>query len=331
MAMMRKLYFIPLLVLLLPSCRQDIVSEVDFTVATDLENTYYAGEPVRFLFRRASVDNLLFYSGENGSRYEYRDRRIVPTEQVRSVSIDFEFLARYGVDGGFDVYISNSFEGLKGNDADADKAEIRSWEDAMDEDGNIPGWTRLPYEEGPNGVWTYQAFDLSDYIDNFAVAFHWHPRVQGSAAQRTYGVNGNIVLDVDGADPSVITLPELGIIPVMMNDEIEDPYMMNSKNGSICFDNSAAQVYFQGAAYQELDYQIDGWAVSVPCALNRIQNDKGTVIKTQENDIRCFDYVYGRPGTYVATFVGTNVNYLHRDYSVKNVKLFIIDKPHDCQ
>ena len=62
---------------------KDIVQDVNFDVEIDGSVTYVAGEPVKFLIE-GNVDNLLFYSGETGSQYKYKDRFSVPLKQVKS-------------------------------------------------------------------------------------------------------------------------------------------------------------------------------------------------------------------------------------------------------
>ena len=56
------------------ACQHDVIYEVDYTITLDKENTYYAGEPVRFNIT-GDVENLDFYSGETGAQYVYKDRK----------------------------------------------------------------------------------------------------------------------------------------------------------------------------------------------------------------------------------------------------------------
>ena len=79
--MKRILFFISGLVLM-ASCQHDVVYEVDFNITLDKANTYYAGEPVRFNLA-GEVDNVIFYSGETGHQYVYRNRYEVPLEAVK--------------------------------------------------------------------------------------------------------------------------------------------------------------------------------------------------------------------------------------------------------
>ena len=185
------------------ACEHDIVRVTDFNVTLDTTNTYFVGEPVRFNFN-GEVDNVIFYSGETGSQYQYKDRFTVPAEDVKAVNMDMSFQARYGKADALEVWVSKSFEGLNGEDGAADRAAIK----AMYE-GGMQGWTKLDYQEGASTKWTEQQFDLSEYVENFTIAFHWCP-TDITATQRTYWVNGTLSLELEGTDPTKMDISELG-------------------------------------------------------------------------------------------------------------------------
>lgn len=302
------------------ACQHDIVRETDFNVTLDAENTYVVGEPVRFNFT-GEVDNVIFYSGETGSQYKYKDRYTVPAEDVLAANLDMDFQARYGLAGALEIWVSNSFEGLNGEDGAADRATIK----AMVE-GGMQGWTKLDYQEGASTKWTEQEFDLSQYVENFCIAFHWCPP-QFDQTQRTYWINGKLSLDLAGTDPTVMDISELGFTTVMMNEEIEDPYKKNAGNGSIILNNpNTGALIFQGVGGNALTYCLDGWAISKPAPLNRVANDKAVVIKNLQNYMHTYEYVWEKPGTYEVVFVGTNSDYLSATSEVKTITLNIIDK-----
>ncbi len=302
------------------ACEHDIVRVTDFNVTLDTTNTYFVGEPVIFNFE-GEVDNVIFYSGETGSQYQYKDRFTVPAEDVKAVNMDMSFQARYGKADALEVWVSKSFEGLNGEDGAADRAAIK----AMYE-GGMQGWTKLEYQEGASTKWTEQQFDLSEYVENFTIAFHWCP-TDITATQRTYWVNGTLSLELEGTDPTKMDISELGFTTVMMNEEIEDPYHKNAGNGSIILNNpKTAALIFQGVGGNALTYALDGWAISTPAPLNRVANDKAVVIKNLQNYMDSFEYVWNEPGTYHVTFVGTNSDYKSETMEVKEMTVTIIDK-----
>lgn len=316
---MKNITILSVLLAVMCACQHDIVREASYNITLDPDNTYIAGEPVRFNIE-GDVDNLLFYSGETGSQYRYRDRYTVPAEDVLSAVIDMEFQARYGNPGAMEIWVSKDFAGLDGEDGAADRAAIK----AMVEEG-MPGWTRLDYQEGASTKWTEQQFDLTDYIENFCIALHWCPRAY-DATQRTYWINGKLSLELAGTDPTVMDLSELGFKTVMMNEEIEDPYMKNNGNGSIIMNNpNTAALIFQGVGANALEYALDGWAISTPAPLNRVANDKGDVVKNLQNYKDSHEYVWEQPGTYEVTFVGTNSNYLGFSEEIKEITVTILE------
>ena len=316
---MKRIFILSAALVAFCACQHDIVRVTDFKVTLDSDNTYIAGEPVTFNFD-GEVDNIIFYSGETGSQYVYKDRYTVPTEDVKAVNLDMSFQARYGNAGALEVWVSNTFEGLNGEDGAADRAAIQAMVDS-----NMEGWTRLDYEEGASTKWTEQQFDLSEYVDNFCIAFHWCP-ASASATQRHYWINGTLSLELEGAEPTAMDISELGLVTVMMNEEIEDPYHKNSGNGSIILNNpKTASLIFQGVGANELTYALDGWAISTPAPLNRVANDKAAVIKNQQNYLTSYSYVWTKPGTYTVTFVGTNANYMSSTNEVHEFTITILE------
>lgn len=316
---MKKIVMIGAVAALAAACTQNVVYEIDYTVSLDKENTYMAGEPVRFNFD-GLVDNIVFYSGEIGHQYKFKDRYEVPMESVKAADMNIEYQARYGEAGALEVWVSNSFEGLNGSDGAADRAAIKAMVD-----GGMKGWTKLDYQEGASTKWTSQNYDLKDYMNGFSIAFHWNPPTN-TKTQRTYWINGEITLDLEGMNPSVIDFTSLDLVSVMMNGEIEDPYYKNNGNGTINLNKREADIVMQGVGANALPYAIDGWLISKPIPLNKVSNDQGTVIKNLQNYLHTFEYTWTEPGTYTVTFVGTNSNYAGRSEQVHEFTIIVLPK-----
>jgi hypothetical protein len=307
-------------VLLLASCQHDVIYEVDYNVTLDEGNTYYAGEPVKFNFT-GDVENLVFYSGETGSQYKYKDRYEVAIEDVISANLHLDFQARYGDAGALEIWVSKDFAGINGTDApDADRAAVK----AMVEAG-MPGWTKLDYQEGASTKWTAQDFPMNEYLENLCIAFHWCPKAIDKT-QRTYWINGQISIEMQGTEPSVMNLTDLGFKSLMMNEEVE-AYKKNAGNGSIRFDNaSAGQICLQGVGANALPYAIDGWVFTSPRPLNKVANDRGTVIKNLQNYMHEYVYTWDKPGTYKVVFVGRNENYASASEQIHEFTITILEK-----
>lgn len=304
----------------LSACEQQVVYDVDYNVTLDPSNTYLAGEPVKFNFT-GNVDNLLFYSGETGSQYIYRDRYVVPMENVIAATLDMSVLAQYGNANGMSIYLTDTFEGLSGNDGEADRATMKSLLD-----GGMQGWTKLEYVDSKSGVTTSFNEDISGYMDNFCVAFHWNPIRDGKSAQRTYKINGSVSIEMDGVEPATMDFSEMGFKILTMNEET-DPYAKNKGNGYINDNKSGYVLTCQGCAATVLDYAIDAWAISTPTALNKVSNDKGTVIKDLQNYMDSYEYTWNEPGTYTVTFVGVNANYKATSTEIHEFTVTILENP----
>ncbi|MGM9747501.1 MAG: DUF5017 domain-containing protein [Candidatus Cryptobacteroides sp.] len=324
---MKRIYFIAAALLVMVSCQHDIVRSSDFTVTLDESNTYYAGDPVRFNFT-GEVDNVIFYSGETGHQYKYKDRYTVPIEDIISIRLDLNIQARYGLADALEIWVTNSFDGLKGDDGVADRATIKAMVD-----GGMSGWTKLNWTDGASTKWKDQSYgeaegdpNFGEMSDNFCIAFHWCPPAYNQT-QRTYWVNGNLHLELSGLDPSDTELSQLGFTTVMMNEQIEDPYKKNSGNGSIILNNPAtAALIFQGVGGNALDYTLDGWAISTPMPLNKVANDKAVVIKNVQNYMHSYEYVFEEPGTYEVVLVGSIESYLQKDGSEVRMKINVLEK-----
>lgn len=301
------------------ACSHDIARPVSCQIVLDPANTYLSGEPVRFILK-GQADNILFYSGEKGACYRFKDRYSVPIEQVEAAALRLDYRPNYGYPGGLDVYVSKDFSGLKGNDGEADRSLVRQMVDA-----GMPGWLHLPYEEGASAVWSSEEYDMSAYLENFSLAVHWHPVNDGTSAQRTYWLNGTLTLDMEGTDPASMIFTDLNPIVLTMNEQL-DPYHKNAGNGSVRLDNSAAQLVFQGVGKGVLDYALDAWVFTTPSALNQVANDKAVVVKNLQNQMDSFVYTYLEPGNYTASFVCVNADYQGTSSSVQEFSITVVDK-----
>ena len=307
------------------SCQHDVIYEVDYNVTLDPANTYYAGEPVKFNLT-GDVDNLLFYSGETGSQYMYKDRYEVPIEDVVSANLHLDIRGRYGFIADYEaleIWVSKDFDGINGsNDPDGDRAKVKK----MVEEG-MPGWVKLPFTDVNKDQFFGYDFEMNDYLSNLSIAFHWKPN-DPTKTQRTFWINGKISLEMAGTEPSVMTLTDLGFKSLMMNEEV-DAYKKNAGNGSIRFDNAvnAGEICYQGCSGNVLTYAIDGWVFTSPRPLNKVANDKGIVVKNLQNYIHEYVYTWDKPGTYEVVFVGRNENYAASSEQLHKYTITILEKP----
>ena len=334
---MKRILFSILGCVFLASCQHDVVHEVDYKVILDAENTYYEGEPVRFNIS-GEVDNLIFYSGETGRQYKYRNRFEVPMDQVKTATLHLDIHGRNGKivkdHPALEVWLSKDFAGLVGTDAEKDRSTIKTMVE-----GNMAGWERITVNEVEK-VTVPHDISLHEYLENMCLALHWCPPTN-TEVQRTYQINGYVSLEMEGTEPLRMEILDLGFTSVMMDKNFDDdPYAVNLKdpsnknlNGCVRFDLAAAPIVFQGIARYDaetkagLPYALDGWLISTPAPLNKVSNDKAIVVKNLQNYSGSFEYTFNEPGTYTVTFVGINGNYAGSSEMVKEYTITIIPKP----
>lgn len=310
------------------ACRQDnIVNGVEFHVTLDPENNYVAGQPVGFHFS-GDADFIVFYSGEEGHEYQYRDRSSFPAEEVESLTLDMQYMASWGTEGGMDIYVSNTFPGLDGHDGEKDRQTLRDMEA-----GGMQGWTKLNYVEGPSEVWTHQSYDLTPYVEDFSIAFHWHPWTNGfSRSQRTYNMIGKFTHKIAGMNDVQTNLRALPFVSVWMNEQEKDPYMHDHRGDStsiatVRFEDTRYDLYFQGCNQYFLDYELDSWVISSPHTFNNVKADTGVPIKNVVTELRSYSYTFEKAGTYKVTFLGANSNFQGEARQERTFTLNILDPP----
>lgn len=316
------------------ACEEDILRDVDECYITlDAENTYTVGKEVKFNIK-GNPDYIYFFSGETGHKYEYRDRTTIALEDLETCKLVVDCNALYGNPKGLALYVSKTFEGLKGNDAAADLATMQAIEASMDENGEIPGWDRLPYEDVASSRRTVEEYDITDYADSFCLMFHWHPVIQDkSQIQRTYRIIYSLRTKFRGYDEVTTKGTALGMTSVCMNigeiaatskKIIEDAYFKNDGDGSVRFDDKVHDINFAGVAGNKLDYTLNSWVLTKPQPLNHVSPDEGLSVKAVADDIYQYGYVYEKPGTYEATFVITNGNYQGTERKIQKMTVNVI-------
>lgn len=314
--------------MLFAGCRQDnIVNGVEFRVTLDPDNTYVAGQPVTFNFS-GDADFIVFYSGEKDHEYQYRDRSSFPAGDVESLTLDMRYMASWGTEGGLDIYVSSTFPGLDGNDGEKDRQTLRDMEA-----GGMQGWTKLDYREGASETWTSQSYNLTPYVEDFSIAFHWHPWTNGfSRSQRTYNMIGTFTHKIDGIDPVQTELKSLPFVSVVMNEQEKDPYMHDHRGDStsiatVRFEDTRYDLNFQGCNQYFLDYELDWWVISSPHTFNNVPTDTGVPIKNVVTELRSYSYIFEKAGTYKVTFLGANSNFQGEARQERSFTLNILDPP----
>lgn len=323
------IYLLPAFCLLMSGCsQQSIVTPVDFDVVLDSANIYRPDEKIHFKFR-GDADYIVFYSGEAGHEYRYKDRTSVPIEDVNSVKLNLEIETLWNARKveALSVYTTDKFDGLNGADGKADRAKMK---DIFS--NGMQGWTDLEYKAASHGVWLKQSYDISGLMSNFSMAFHWAPNTfKFTNSQPTFHLNGNIEMRFGENGIVKTSLRDLNYQTIVMNEQ-DPPYLVGHRGdttniGTMHFDNTQYAIEFEGCSQSYLTYEIDAWCISKPMALNSILPDTGQQIKSMMNPILDFEYKYTKPGTYKAVFVGVNDNYQGHKVAAKEVTVIITGNP----
>lgn len=313
------------------SCQHDVIYEADYNVTLDEENTYYVGEPVKFNID-GEVDNIVFYSGESGSQYMYKDRYQVSAADVESVKLEMNYEPQYGLKGGLKVYYTNTFDGLSGNDQTADRQKL------SDMSADMTGWVEMPWTEGNSKIEVKHTYDIPlEMYENLSLAFYWEPVFKANNAQRTYLVSGKFLLGMKGLkDPIPVSLKNMNFTSVMMNTEYEDAYKTDNGKGSILLNGTmkfttskeVAEIVFRGFD-KDHAFGSKGWLIGNLPKMDviAVDPDKGTVIKNLQNYLHSYEYTWTEPGTYEVAFVGRNENYASASEQVVKYKITILEKP----
>ena len=361
--MKKKIYimaFAAAMSLSLASCQQqDISLPVDFDVTLDGDNVYRPGDIVRFRFT-GDADYITFYSGEVGHEYDNRNRTSIPFEDINDLSLDIKIQPLWGIGAlkadseyGFRIYLSNSFGGLTSDDGYEQRTQIQQ----MINEGQFPmneSVTDKPWKQIWNDIncetfqneWRYgfnsndpeNGCDMSEYADNFCIAFHWKPNtLNWTRNQRTYHVQGDINMSY-GKDGQSVNTPftEVPFTVVTMNEQ-DPPHLGTFPTmrgdttyvGTVNFGRPNWDINFEGAAsnWPGLNWELDVWCISDPMPLNSVSRDKGVQIKSLLSPILTYDHVYDKPGTYKAVFYGVNDNYQGTKTAVKEVTVIVVDDP----
>ncbi len=339
-------------------CEQaNVYSDVDFRVTLDPSNTYRVGDPVVFNID-GNPDNLLFYSGEDGHEYRYKDRYQTSVDNVDSVLLFLQIQHRSGIvnDGNTElkIYCNADFEGLKGVESE-DRPLVESMIEEADAsaDASIKGWTRIPYDKPDREQDVYDTVlvkftDNSIIAENFCLAFYWDTPEFADAPDKsnlimdTFYVNGDLTVYYPGGVEMTYSLNSMMGTVFMLDNRFKSwtgnrlgtPYYYNGGNGTIRLD-AQQDIVFAGGNYMDnvttpdvaddgIPFWCRGWIFSAPRPFLNIEPDQPEVVKNLQNRMSSFEYTYGEPGAFKVTFVGANENYQGSSSKVQEFTLNIV-------
>ena len=316
------------------SCSGDITVPVSFSVSLSEGNTYRAGEPVCFDLS-GQVDNLVFYSGEAGHRYEMRDRYEYEPADIESITLDINYGIWYGQTQTVDdptqleTFICTSWDdsSITWSDAAADSVAFLK----MSQEG-MPGWERLGYTDDITKIGTYVPYSYTldaKYVDGLVIAFHFKPIETYTYVywRRFYNIYGLLTTRFAGS-PTPFTMDFFSMTwqTFMINTAPEAHYKyVTDKCGVKIASSGAYTVRFDARRYYStLPWPLpEAWAICKPIKMNKANPDSGESIKNLQNELERYRYVYDAPGTYKAVFVGTNRTYIGSSRQVRELEFTV--------
>lgn len=277
-----------LLLLGLASCMEDEAPGVGLNVALD-KQVYQVGEPVTFKLN-GNPDNIVFYSGEIGHNYAYKDRYRADGDLL----VNFSSWVRFG-----DIYhnlkflVSSDFNGIY----DKESVEAATWVDLSDkfrfsvkEDNTPSGEVNLKeYVGAEEDAKLFVAFRYED--EEKAVQNNWIIRSIALDCVSTEGIRSNLA-----------TMPTMGWKVV----DFENPAVTWNTS-------STSQIQINGGANQPKN--VD-WIISQAFDVKKTAPDRGVALKNVSTTMDEYKYVYTKPGVYEVVFETTSDWYNGSDHAV---------------
>ena len=277
-----------LLLVGLVSCVEDEAPSVELKVALD-KQVYQVGEPVTFKLN-GNPDNIVFYSGEVGHNYAYKERYHADGDLL----VNFNSWVRYG-----DIYhnlkflVSSDFSGVY----DKENVEAATWIDLSDKFRFSVGDDQTPSGE----------VNLKEYVGaaedaKLFVAFRYEDEEK---AQQNNWIIRSITLDcvsAEGVRSNLATMPTMGW------------KVVDFENTAVTWNTSStSQIQINGGNTQPKN--VD-WIISQAFDARKTTPDTGVALKNISTTMDEYKYIYTKPGIYEVVFETTSDWYNGSDHGL---------------
>ena len=277
-----------LLLVGLVSCVEDEAPSVELKVALD-KQVYQVGEPVTFKLN-GNPDNIVFYSGEVGHNYAYKERYHADGDLL----VNFNSWGRYG-----DIYhnlkflVSSDFSGVY----DKENVEAATWIDLSDKFRFSVGDDQTPSGE----------VNLKEYVGatedaKLFVAFRYEDEEK---AQQNNWIIRSITLDcvsAEGVRSNLATMPTMGW------------KVVDFENTAVTWNTSStSQIQINGGNNQPKN--VD-WIISQAFDARKTTPDTGVALKNISTTMDEYKYIYTKPGIYEVVFETTSDWYNGSDHGL---------------
>lgn len=294
---------------LLSSCDSEKVDDVHFnvTVANNPKEIYVDDE-VTFDFT-GNPAYIVFYSGESGNEYAYKDRLNVKVESMRfSYTITQQYTdAIFQNKETMQIYISENFNG----DYTSAGMEKATWTKLS---GTGEGELKVPLCDGIRKEEVTENADFSMYKDQkFYLGIRYKTTTPASGWPRVDVTSMNLEKVIPGgAVPMTNPNKEFGFRFVFLDSEFGN------------FWGDDVKLLFQPKSETEGTYDV--WAVSKQIDVSAVSPDMGVPIKSLDMKSPSYTYKYTEPGEYTVTFVALNANMWNSKSVMKEVKVVVKER-----
>lgn len=297
---MRKNITAAILLVIIASCtrRYELADISNFSVTPE-KTTYKVGEPVRFTFS-GKPDNVVFWSGEPGRKYEFRDRTVV---QGNKILLNFKSFAQYGpatVDQStLKLLVSTDFNGKY----DSASVLAATWED-------ITGKAVLSSGQDQTSSGNIDLSEFAERNKNMALAFRYKTAtIKPESAQNRWVIRSFDLKSVNA-----------------QNEETALATMATAGWSSFNFSGPATKWSITSVQLLTVSNPLaldDDWVVTKQFNPNRTNPDKGETIKNISQNLYEYSRVYTKPGVYKVVFVAANANVKESSSIVKEMEINI--------
>lgn len=287
-----------LLLVGLVSCMEDEAPSVELNVALD-KQVYQVGEPVTFKLN-GTPDNIVFYSGEVGHNYAYKERYHADGDLL----VKFNSWVRYG-----DIYhnlkflVSSDFSGIY----DKENVEAATWIDLSDKFRFSVG-----DDQTPSGEVNLKEYVGAEEDAKLFVAFRYEDEQK---ARQNNWIIRSITLDcvsAEGVRSNLATMSTMGWKVV----DFENPAVTWNVA-------STSQILIDGGANQPKN--VD-WVISQAFDVRKTTPDTGVALKNISTTMDEYKYVYTKPGIYEVVFETTSDWYNGNDHALTKLTVEVQGK-----
>lgn len=285
-----------ILAAIVSSCTKDMkLSKLSFE-ATVSKASIATGDTAKFNFD-GNPDVITFYSGEVGSRYEFRDRI---SDTCSNLQLRFSTATTTATNGTLSLMVSNNFSGV----FNASGIAAATWTDIT---------SRAILATGTTAV-SSGTISLTDFaLQNKPVYVAFRYLAAAAAIQKRWTITGLTLNHV---------LPDKTYTIADMTSTSPSPgwLAVDVKNSAVNWTNA---LVITGAATAGTAVDTEDWIIAGPIDLSRVLPDAGTPIKTIVEGMNKFpfSYKYTTAGTFNAVFVATNANASAQESIVKSLKI----------